>query len=61
MEQAKVVESYEEAEKESLKGDDEGESVVGGKTVEETSDGAGKQAEGTAGKKAKKAKKGWFW
>ncbi|BGP29185.1 hypothetical protein JCM10296v2_000923 [Rhodotorula toruloides] len=58
MQQAKVVESYEEAEKESLKGDDEGESVVGGKTVEETADGAGKQAEGSG---QEKAKKGWFW
>lgn len=50
MEQAKVVESYEEAEKESLKGDDE--------AVEEPVGAKGKEAEGSG---KKKAKKGWLW
>lgn len=59
MEQAKVVESYEEAEKESLKGDDEPEAAVGGDAVEVTADAKGKQAEESGEKKTKK--KGWFW
>ncbi|BGP21984.1 proteophosphoglycan ppg4 [Rhodotorula toruloides] len=58
MERAKVVESFEEAEKESLKGDDEVEVGAGDEAVFEMADAKGKKAEGGG---EKKAKKGWFW